>query len=172
VQPYDGRCWKLPDDISSDQLIGAQHVFDFDPQVLRKHLLAEFRPEIAANAKEGDILLAGDNFANGSNHSHPFLAMKAIGMGLVCKSISRGPYRLSVFMGIPLLTCEADVYERIDDGDRIKVDFVSGAVENLSRGGGFSLQPLPPFLIEIVAAGGGLEHAKLQQGKQVDGPSW
>jgi 3-isopropylmalate/(R)-2-methylmalate dehydratase small subunit len=166
MQPYEGRCWKLPDDISSDQLIAAQHVFDFDPQLLRKHLLAEIRPEIAAQAKDGDILLAGDNFANGSNHSHPFLAMKAIGMGLICKSISRGPYRLAVFMGIPLLTCDAGVYDRVTDGDRIKVDFVTGALENLTAGGSFGLEPLPQFLIEIVAAGGGLEHARLQHTQQ------
>jgi 3-isopropylmalate/(R)-2-methylmalate dehydratase small subunit len=166
LQPYKGRCWKLPDDVSSDQLIAAQHVFDFDPQLLRKHLLAELRPELSRQAQPGDILLAGENFANGSNHSHPFLAMKAIGMGLICCSVPRGPYRLAVFMGIPLLTCDAEIYRDIADGDRIEVDFASGELIDRSRDRHHRLQPLPPFLIDIVSAGGGLEYAALQNSGQ------
>jgi 3-isopropylmalate/(R)-2-methylmalate dehydratase small subunit len=42
-----GRCWKLGDDVSSDALISARHVFEYDPRQLRKHLLAEDRPEFA-----------------------------------------------------------------------------------------------------------------------------
>lgn len=167
MQAYSGRCWKLPDNVSSDQLIHGQHVFDFDPQILRKHLLAEIRPEIAGQAKSGDVLLAGDNFASGSNHSHPFLAMKAMGMGLICKSISRGPYRLAVFMGIPLLTCDDDTYREIPDGHRMTVDFVSGELEDRDSGKRYRLEPLPAYLIEIVSAGGGLEHARLQRTPKV-----
>jgi 3-isopropylmalate/(R)-2-methylmalate dehydratase small subunit len=168
MQPYSGRCWKLPDDVSSDQLIHGQHVFDFDPQILRKHLLAELRPEIAREAQSGDVLLAGENFASGSNHSHPFLAMKAMGMGLICKSVSRGPYRLAVFMGIPLLTCNDEPYREIQDGHRITVDFVSGDLEDRDSGKRYRLEPLPAHLIEIVSAGGGLEHA--QQTLKVGAP--
>jgi 3-isopropylmalate/(R)-2-methylmalate dehydratase small subunit len=166
LHPYRGRCWKLPDDVSSDQLIAAQHVFEFSPEVLRKHLLAELRPEIAEQARPGDILLAGENFASGSNHSHPFLAMKAMGLGLVCRSISRGPYRLAVFMGIPLLTADAATYGAIADGDAVEVDFTAGAIADRTTGRDHTLEPLPAFLIEIVAAGGGLEHARLKQSRQ------
>jgi 3-isopropylmalate/(R)-2-methylmalate dehydratase small subunit len=162
LQPYRGRCWKLPDDVSSDQLIEAKYVFDFDPQILKQHLLKELRPEIAREAQPGDILFAGENFANGSNHSHPFLAMKALGLGLVCRSISRGPYRLAVFMGIPLLTADAAVYQAIADGDQLEVDFAAGSIVDERSGRRHALEPLPPYLIEIVQAGGGLEHAKLQ----------
>lgn len=167
LQPYRGRCWKLPDDVSSDQLIEAKYVFDFDPQILKHHLLKELRPEIAQEARPGDILFAGENFANGSNHSHPFLAMKALGLGLVCRSISRGPYRLAVFMGIPLLTADQAVYQAIADGDHIEVDFAAGSIVDERSGKRHALEPLPPYLIEIVQAGGGLEHAKMQWDRRV-----
>ena len=39
MRPYTGTCWKLPDAVSSDQLIGPAHVFDFEAETLRKHLL-------------------------------------------------------------------------------------------------------------------------------------
>lgn len=165
LHPYRGRCWKLPDDVSSDQLIEAKYVFDFEPEILRHHLLKELRPELAKEARPGDILFAGENFANGSNHSHPFLAMKAIGLGLVCRSISRGPYRLAVFMGIPLLTSDAAIYAALNDGDEVEVDFATGSITDRSTGQRHSLQPLPQYLIEIVQAGGGLEHAKLQHAR-------
>ena len=157
--PYRGRCWKLPDEVSSDQLIAAPHVFDFEPDVLRRHLLEELRPELVAEARPGDVLVAGRRFAHGSNHTHPFIAMKAMGLGLLCRSISRGPYRLAVFMGVPLLTIDEATYGALDDAAPVTVDFATGAIA--AGDSAFIAEPLPPFLMEIIEAGGGFEHAKI-----------
>ena len=166
MRPYTGTCWKLPDAVSSDQLIGPAHVFDFEAETLRKHLLEEIDPRIAAEAKPGDILLAGRNFAQGSNHSHPFIGMKAMGLGLLCRSISRGPYRLTIFMGVPILTITGEIYDALEHRDRIEVDFTTGEVTALETGTTFQAEALPPHLLDIVKAGGGFEHAKAQEQDQ------
>ncbi len=165
LTPYRGRCWTLPDGVSSDQLIAPPHVFDFEPDYLRRHLLAEVRPAFAREAKPGDIIVAGANFAHGSIHSHPFIAMKAIGVGLVCRSLSRGPYRLTVFMGVPVLTVDDATYGALRDGDAIEVDFATGRIVDRTTGASFAAEPLPPFLMEIIEAGGGFEHARLRQAR-------
>src|SRR5690606_12497536 len=100
---YQGRCWKLGNDISSDELISARHVFEYNPEQLRKHLLEELRPELAAEAKPGDIILTGKRFAHGSQHTHPFLAMKTMGLGLISCQLLRPPFRLSIYSGVPVL---------------------------------------------------------------------
>jgi len=157
-----GRAWKFSGDISSDQLISARHVFEFDPRMLRHHLLAEVRPEFAQQAQPGDVIVAGRNFAHGSNHSHPFLAMKALGVGLLVRSLSRGPFRLAIFMGVPVLMAGSDVLDAIDDGDRLDIDFARGAIFNATSGKQMQVEPLAPFLQDIVNAGGGLEFVKSQ----------
>ena len=155
-----GRAWKFSSDISSDQLISARHVFEFDPRMLRAHLLAELRPEFAQQAQPGDVIVAGRNFAHGSNHSHPFLAMKALGVGLLCRSLSRGPFRLAVFMGVPVMMANADVLDAIEDGQQLDIDFTSGRIFNATTQQLLQGEALAPFLQEIVQAGGGLNFAR------------
>ena len=160
IQPYGGRCWRFGDDLASDQLIQPQHVFEYDPKILRRHLLAEVRPELAQEARPGDLIVAGRNFANGSIHSHPFIAMREMGLGLICETISRGPFRLAVFMGVPLLVAGAEGVAALEDGHRLAVDFAAGRILNETTGQEQQVEPLSPFLLEIVAQGGGLAHAR------------
>lgn len=158
----EGRCWRFGDEISSDQLINARHVFEYDPAVLRRHLLEELRPEFSDEAQPGDLLVAGRRFAHGSVHSHPFIAMHAMNLGLLCGSVGRGPFRLSIAMGVPLLVVGPEVLDSVSDGDRLAVEFRRGTVDNLTTGARFEVEPLSPFLMEIIEAGGSLEYARAQ----------
>lgn len=153
---YEGRCWRLGDDISSDELISARHVFEYNPEQLRKHLLEELRPELAGQARSGDFIVAGKRFAHGSQHTHPFLAMKAMGLGLIAHRLLRPPFRLSIYSGVPLLELDEEALAMFHDGDRMRVDFRAGRLENLTRHQQIEVTPLPDFLLQIVQAGGGL----------------
>lgn len=153
---YEGRCWKLGDDVSSDELISAQHVFEYDPQKLRQHFLQERLPELAKQARKGDILLAGKRFAHGSQHTHPFLAMRAIGLGLLAQNPSRPAFRLAIYSGTPLLDLDKDSADSIIDGDILRVDFTTGEITNLTSENIIKVAPLPEFLMEIVESGGGM----------------
>lgn len=157
---YEGRCWRLNDDVSSDELISARHVFDYDPNILRKHLLAEVRPELAVEARPGDIIFAGKRFAHGSQHTHPFIAMKAMGMGLVAQTLLRPPFRLSIYCGVPLLEIGRDALDLFADGDQVNVDFGTGMIRNVTRDETVQVAPLPDFLLKIVESGGGLGYLR------------
>lgn len=157
---YRGRCWRFGDNLASDELIPPQHVFEYDPKVLRRHLLAEVRPALSETARPGDLIVAGRNFANGSNHSHPFLAMREMGLGLICGSVSRGPFRLAVFMGIPMLVAGMEAVVALNDGDHLAVDFATGRISNETTGQDRQVEPLSPFLLDIVSQGGGLAYAR------------
>lgn len=155
---YQGRCWKLDHNVSSDELISARHVFEYDPQQLRKHLLHEVRPEFSGEAQAGDLIVAGKRFAHGSQHTHPFLAMKAIGLGLLAPRLMRPPYRLAIYSGVPLLELNETHLDSFNDGDQLRVDFRSGQVQNLTQHWEIDVAPLPAFLLEIVQAGGGMSY--------------
>jgi 3-isopropylmalate/(R)-2-methylmalate dehydratase small subunit len=158
-----GRCWLLGDDVPSDALISTQHTFQYDPRQLRKHLFAEVRPALAVEAKAGDLLVAGKRFAHGSQHSHPFLAMKEIGVGLIARTLSRPSFRLAIFMGVPLLEIGAEAIGLLHDGDQLRVDFATGSISNQTTGTQVQVEPLPPFLLEIITAGGGLGFLQQQR---------
>lgn len=161
---YEGRCWRLGDDVSSDDLMSARHVYEYDPRMLRRHLLAEVRPELAAEAKPGDLLVAGRRFAHGSQHTHPFLAMREMGLGLVARALARPPFRLAVYTGVPLLEIGDEIAETLADGDRLRVDFAAGRIDHLDRGTHWTVDPLPAFLLDIVRAGGGLPFLRAGSG--------
>lgn len=160
MKPYTGRCWRFGDDLASDEMIAPQHVFEYDPKVLRSHLLEGARPEFSQQAVSGDILVAGRNFATGSIHSHPFLALKDMNVALICQSVSRGPFRLAIYIGIPILIAPASVIESLKDADQLEVDFSSGRIRNNTSGQIHNVDPVSPFLLEIVTSGGGLAYAR------------
>jgi 3-isopropylmalate/(R)-2-methylmalate dehydratase small subunit len=157
-----GRVWKLGDDVASDLLISANHVFEYDPRMLRKHLLHEVRPELAGEARDGDVIVAGRRFAHGSQHSHPFIAMKDMGLGLLAVKPTRAPFRLAVYMGVPLLEISEDMYAQLKDGDIVEIDYARGRITLDASGREFNTDPLPAFLLDIVRAGGGLGYMREQ----------
>ena len=157
-----GRVWKLGDDVSSDLLISANHVFEYDPRMLRKHLAHEVRPELAAQAQPGDVIVAGRRFAHGSQHSHPFLAMKEMGLGLLVVKPTRAPFRLAIYMGVPLLEISEAAHAALADGDVLDIDFTSGRIVRTGDGHDFRAPPLPAFLLDIVRAGGGIGYMREQ----------
>jgi 3-isopropylmalate/(R)-2-methylmalate dehydratase small subunit len=62
--------------------------------------------------------------------------------------------------GVPLLPSAPAIRELVDDGDMMRVDFRTGKVENLTRGVTAQFEPLPDFLLEVIAAGGSQGHLK------------
>lgn len=157
-----GRSWKFDKDLSSDELISANHVFEFDARMLRHHLLAEVKPGFAKEVKPGDMIVSGGEFAHGSIHSHPFIAMKALGLGLLTRSLSRAPFRLAIFFGIPFLIVDEVILEAIQDDHSLSVDFTQGVIVNETTHRTFQAEKLSPFLQNIVEAGGGLEYARIK----------
>ena len=56
-------------------------------------------------------------------------------------------------IGLPILECPAAA-AAIAAGDEVRVDFAAGRIEDLTTGRVFSAEPFPPFMQELIAAGG------------------
>lgn len=125
-----------------------------DPAKLIPHLFEDVRPDFADRARAGDIVVGGANFATGKPHAQGFIALQAMGIGLICKDMPYNSLRAGVSSGLAFMTGCADVSDMFDDGDGIAVDFATGRVENLTRGQVRDYAPLDPSLRGIIAAGG------------------
>jgi 3-isopropylmalate/(R)-2-methylmalate dehydratase small subunit len=154
-----GRAWKFGDDIDTDAIIPGRYLVINDPRELALHLFDGMRPEMAAQTREGDYVVAGENFGCGSSREHAPLALKGAGISaVIAKSFARIFFRNAINIGMPLLI--SDEADRIKEGDALEINLAQGIVHNLSTGEIYRTKPLPPFLREIVKAGGLVEYTK------------
>jgi 3-isopropylmalate/(R)-2-methylmalate dehydratase small subunit len=152
-----GRAWVFADDVDTDQIIPAQYLVTGDPVELGKHAFEKVRPEFAEKVREGDIIVASDNFGCGSSREHAPRALMGAGVKcVIAKSFARIFYRNSINIGLPLIECDI----RADDGDELMVDYAKGTVENLTKGGTYSFKPLPEFLLNLIESGGLVEYTR------------
>jgi 3-isopropylmalate/(R)-2-methylmalate dehydratase small subunit len=154
-----GRVWKFGTNVDTDQIIPAEYLVTGDPAVLARHAFEKVRPEFAGEVRDGDIVVAEENFGCGSSREHAPRAL--IGAGISCvvaKSFARIFYRNSINIGFPLV--EAAI--AADDGDNLEVDFKSGIVKNTTKEVEAKFPPTPAFLQKLIDAGGLVEYTKDQ----------
>ena len=83
-----------------------------------------------------------------------YIAMHALGLGLVCESMPFLAYRSAIGCGVRVLTDCFNATELCDTGDEPEVDFENGLSVNHTRGITREYPPLPAALREIVEVGG------------------
>jgi 3-isopropylmalate/(R)-2-methylmalate dehydratase small subunit len=149
---FKGKVWKYGDHIDTDVIIPARYLTTFDPHILAKHCMEDIDPAFAAGVKPGDIIVGGENFGCGSSREHAPIAIKGCGVAcVVAKSFARIFYRNSFNMGLPIFEAP-DLWDLVEKGQEIEVD---GYLGRISAGQAeISLEPIPPFMQELIAAGG------------------
>lgn len=150
----EGKVWRYGDNIDTDVIIPARYLNSFDPKELAAHCMEDIDTSFAENVEAGDIMVGGKNFGCGSSREHAPVAIKAAGItAVIASSFARIFYRNSINIGLPLLEIGDDV-DRINAGDKLRVDVSTGIIENLSTGDTYHAHPLPGFVQEIADAGG------------------
>lgn len=156
----EGKVWRFGDDIDTDAIIPARYLNTSDPQELARHVMEDADRDFPNKLKAGDIIVAGKNFGCGSSREHAPIAIKAAGIqAVVAKSFARIFYRNAFNIGLPIFECEGLV-EHIKEGDYIEIDADKGIIENKSTNHQYSAKPIPPFMQELISAGGLIEWTK------------
>jgi 3-isopropylmalate/(R)-2-methylmalate dehydratase small subunit len=154
-----GRAWKFGDDIDTDVIIQGKYLVINEANELAKHVFENINPEFARGVKQGDFVVAGENFGCGSSREHAPLALKATGIdAVIAKSYARIFFRNAVNIGLRVLECRET--DRIEDGDEIEVDYERNVVINRTKGEEYRITPLPEFLKEIMDSGGLVNYCK------------
>lgn len=159
-----GRVFKYGNDVDTDVIIPARYLNTTSEKELASHCMEDIDKSFVTEVKEGDIIVAGDNFGCGSSREHAPIAIKASGVSLViANSFARIFYRNSINIGLPILECPAAV-AAIKKGDTVSCALDKGTIFNETTGESFTAEPFPPFIQEIIADGGLLNH--LAKGKR------
>ena len=157
---FKGRVWKFGSDVDTDRIIPARYLNTSDPGELAKHCMEDEDPKFSSMVRHGDMIVAGKNFGCGSSREHAPIAIKASGVScVIARSFARIFYRNSFNMGLPILESD-EVYRATKHGDVLEVDIDKGEIRNTTKKLVFKARPVPPFMQELVRAGGLLKAIK------------
>jgi 3-isopropylmalate/(R)-2-methylmalate dehydratase small subunit len=151
---------KYGDNVNTDVILPGQYLNISDSATLALHAMEGIDPSFRTRVRPGDVLVAGKNFGCGSSREHAPMALKASGVGVVlAASFARIFFRNAINIGLPVLEC-ADAVLATADGDILDIDLARGEIVNRSKGLVFTAVPLPPFIQEMISAGGLIQHIR------------
>ena len=146
-----GRVHKYGNNVDTDVIIPARHLNTQDHKELASHCMEDIDKEFVNKVKEGDIMVAGDNFGCGSSREHAPIAIKASGIScVIANTFARIFYRNAINIGLPILEC-AEASEKIQDGDEVSVDFNTGVITNITKNETYQALPFPDFINQFAA---------------------
>ena len=155
---YQGRVWKFGDNMDTDAIIPARYLNTSDPGELAAHCMEDADPQFINKIKAGDIILCGENFGCGSSREHAPIAIKAAGIScVIAKSFARIFYRNAFNMGLPIFE-SAELWMAIKEGDEISLDSSHGRITTMAGNKTFNINPIPPFMEQLIADGGLMKH--------------
>jgi len=150
----NGQAWKFGANVDTDVIIPVRYLTSIDPAELGKHCLEGLDPEFATKVRAGDVIVALENFGCGSSREHAPVAIKGAGVGcVIAATFARIFFRNALNIGLPIVE-SAEAARRIEAGDTVEGDVASGRIVNHSKGETYQAAPFPPFVQELVAAGG------------------
>jgi 3-isopropylmalate/(R)-2-methylmalate dehydratase small subunit len=158
MNTLEGKVWRFGQDIDTDLIIAARYLNTSDPKELAKHVMEDADPAFVTKMAPGDIIVAGNNFGCGSSREHAPIALKAAGIAaVIAPTFARIFYRNAFNMGLPIFELEQSA--EIAEGDIVSVDMQKGTVTDKTTGKSYSFTPIPPFMQELLAAGGLMNYA-------------
>ncbi len=155
-----GTVHKYGDNVDTDVIIPARYLNTADHKELASHCMEDIDIDFVKNVKEGDIMVAHENFGCGSSREHAPIAIKASGIScVIAATFARIFYRNAINIGLPIIECR-EASEKIEAGDQVEIDFETGVITNVTKGETYQGQPFPEFLINIINKGGLLNSLK------------
>ncbi|MEM2856033.1 MAG: 3-isopropylmalate dehydratase small subunit [Candidatus Nitrosocaldaceae archaeon] len=150
------------DNIDTDVIIPGPYLKIMDPNELGKHAMEGLDVNFIRKVKDGDILVAGNNFGCGSSREHAPIALKHAGIrAVLALSFARIFYR-NCIDGAHLLPIEIDreAYNDISDKDELEIDIEKNEVRNLTKKRVYKIKPFPELIKKIIDAGGLLNYTQ------------
>lgn len=159
-----GRVRKFGDNVDTDIITPGPSLM-LPVEEMKKHAFAPIIPSFYKTVREGDIVVAGNNFGCGSSREQATSVVKALGFQyVVCESMAKIYLRNCVGLGVyPILS--KGVSRIFKEGDDIEIDIQRGEVKDPKTGRVTSFEPLSGTPLEIFEAGGILSLLK----KKIEG---
>ena len=156
------RVWKFGPDIDTDALAPGAYM-KLGIEGIAPHCLEAVRPEFAGEVQPGAVIAAGPNFGIGSSREQAVAALVHLGVkAVIAPSFSGLFFRNAFNLGLLLLTTPEA--EQLAEAEQVELDLQTLTLRRPS-GQQLVCQPIPGFLLDMVAAGGLMNQLRLRQGR-------
>jgi 3-isopropylmalate/(R)-2-methylmalate dehydratase small subunit len=156
------RVWKFGPDIDTDALAPGAYM-KLGIEGIAPHCLEAVRPEFAAQVQPGAVIAAGPNFGIGSSREQAVAALVHLGVkAVIAPSFSGLFFRNAFNLGLLLLTTPDA--ELLAEAEQVELDLQTLTLRR-PTGQQLVCQPIPGFLLDMVAAGGLMNQLRLRQGR-------
>ena len=156
------RVWKFGPDIDTDALAPGAYM-KLGIEGIAPHCLEAVRPEFAGQVQPGAVIAAGPNFGIGSSREQAVAALVHLGVkAVIAPSFSGLFFRNAFNLGLLLLTTPDA--EQLAESEQVELDLQTLTLQR-PTGQQLMCQPIPVFLLEMVAAGGLMNQLRQRQGR-------
>ena len=154
------RVWKFGPDIDTDALAPGAYM-KLGIEGIAPHCLEAVRPEFAGEVQPGAVIAAGPNFGIGSSREQAVAALVHLGVkAVIAPSFSGLFFRNAFNLGLLLLTTPEA--EQLAEAEQIELDLQTLTLRR-PTGQQLVCQPIPGFLLDMVAAGGLMNQLRQRQ---------
>ncbi|MCD4769492.1 MAG: 3-isopropylmalate dehydratase large subunit [Bacteroidales bacterium] len=154
----EGRCWVIPNDnIDTDMIFHNRYLAITNIEEMGQYTFdnLEGYEEFSKEVKPGDIVITGKNFGSGSSRQQAVDCFASLGVqAIVAESFGAIYERNAINAAFPLLTYDSLAGIDIDQGDLLRIDLKSGAVENITKNKSGKIDPFSEVQLEIYHNGG------------------
>ena len=156
------RVWKFGPDIDTDALAPGAYM-KLGIEGIAPHCLEAVRPEFAAQVQPGAMIAAGPNFGIGSSREQAVAALVHLGVKAVSAPSFSGLFFRNAF-NLGLLLLSTPEAEQLAEAEQVELDLQTLTLRR-PTGQQLVCQPIPGFLLDMVAAGGLMNQLRQRQGR-------
>ena len=147
-----GKIFCFGSDVDTDQIIASQYLLYPSVEEMVPHCFESLDENFASAVREGDFVVARDNFGCGSSREQAPAVLKALGVRAVfANSFARIFFRNAINIGLPVIVCEG-LIDKVKPGEELSLDMESGTV--CVNGQNYRCTKLPPKMQAILDQGG------------------
>jgi len=154
----EGRVWIIDrDNIDTDMIFHNRYLHITDPKEMPKYTFdnLEGYEDFATKSQPGDIIITGKNFGAGSSRQQAVDCFKELGISAILAESFGAIYeRNAINAAMPIMRYN-DISElNIKSGDKVRVNFETGEITNLSNDKTVKGEPFSEVQMEIYKNGG------------------
>jgi len=153
----EGRVWVIQkDNIDTDMIFHNRYLSITDIKEMGKYTFDNLKgyESFSIQVQPGDFVIAGKNFGSGSSRQQAVDCFISLGIaGIIAESFGSIYERNAINAGFPIITCSSLVELGLKDGDKVKINLISGEIVNLKNGNKTSADPFSDVQIEIYKKG-------------------
>ncbi len=155
IRPHEieGRAWYIPmDNIDTDMIYHNRHLSITDTGEMGQFTFGNLAgyEDFAKKVKPGDIVVTGKNFGSGSSRQQAVDCFISLGVQcVVAESFGAIYERNAINAAFPIVTSDHITTLKFEEGDVIRLNFETGAIQNVTKMISLESAPFSDVQMEI-----------------------